>query len=381
MIKSFKVRLLPTPEQEQAMKQHAGASRFIYNYMLAEQKRRHEAGEKHLSAFDMNKLLTPLKKQEKYSWLNGVSNRMLTHSCADLSKAYDRFFKKLAKHPKFKSRKRSRTSFPVRETIYFKDGWVLVEKIGKVAYKTNYDLPQGKGHKFSNPRISNDNGKWVLTFGMECESQAPVLTDKPMGIDVGVKDLAVAAFGGEQIVFHNVNKSKRVRTLERKKRHVQKVISRKYRTNGSYAKTKGVERYERILKTIHYKLSCIRRNYIHQTTHALVSRLPHTVCVEDLNVTGMMKNRHLSKAIQDQGLGEFFRQMEYKCAWNGIELVKVGRFYPSSKTCSCCGEVKRDLKLSERTYKCPHCGLVIDRDYNAAINLMKYVASQERATA
>ena len=381
MIKSFKVRLLPTPDQEERMWQHVGASRFIYNYMLEEQMRRYEAGEKHLSAFDMNKLLTPLKKQDEYAWLNGVSNTTLKNSCADLSKAYDRFFTKLSRHPKFKSRKRSRASFPVRETAYFKNGCAYVEKIGKVAYKTNYDLPQGKGHKFINPRISNDNGKWILTFGMECESQAPILTDKPMGIDVGVKDLAVVAFGDEQIVFHNINKSKRVRTLERKKRHIQRAISRKYRTNGSYAKTKGIEKYERILKTINYKLACIRKDYIHQTTHALVSMLPRVVCVEDLNVIGMMKNRHLSKAIQDQSLGEFFRQMEYKCAWNGIELVKVGRFYPSSKTCSCCGEVKHDLKLSERTYKCPRCGLVIDRDYNAAINLMKYAGSQTRAAA
>ena len=310
-----------------------------------------------------------------------MSNTTLKNSCADLSKAYDRFFKKLSRRPKFKSRKRSRASFPVRETVYFKNGHVHIEKIGKVAYKTNYDLPQGRGHRFSNPRISNDNGKWILTLGIECESQAPILTDNPMGIDVGVKDLAVVAFGDEQVVFHNINKSKRVRTLERKKRHIQKVISRKYRTNGSYAKTKGIEKYERILKTINYRLACIRKDYIHQTTHTLVSMLPRVVCVEDLNVIGMMKNRHLSRAIQDQCLGEFFRQMEYKCAWNGIELVKVGRFYPSSKTCSCCGEVKHDLKLSERTYKCPHCGLVINRDYNAAINLMKYADSQTRAAA
>lgn len=381
MIKSFKVRLLPTPEQGGKLWQHVGASRFIYNYMLAEQMRRYEAGEKHLSSFGMNNLLMPLKQIDEYSWLRSISHATLQRSCADLSKAYDRFFKKLSRFPKFKSRKRSRVSFPVRETVYFKNGCVHVEKIGKVAYKTNYDLPQGRGYKFSNPRIFNDNGKWILTFGIECESQAPILTDKPMGIDVGVKDLAVVAFGDEQIVFHNINKSKRIRTLERKKRHVSRVISRKYRTNGSYAKTKGIEKYERILKTINYRLACIRKDYIHQTTHTLVSMLPRVVCVEDLNVIGMMKNRHLSRAIQDQCLGEFFRQMEYKCAWNGIELVKVGRFYPSSKTCSCCGEVKHDLRLSERTYKCPHCGLVIDRDYNAAINLMKYADSQTRAAA
>ena len=381
MIKSFKVRLLPTPEQEQKMWQHAGASRFIYNYMLAEQKRRYETGEKHLSAFDMHKLLTPLKKQEELSWLNTVSNKVLQRSCADLATAYKNFFQKRARFPRFKSRKRSRVSFPICESVYFLGNKVHIEKIDKVAYKTNYDIPEGRGIKFSNPRISNDNGKWILTFGMECENQAPVLTDKPMGIDVGVKDLATVAFGDDCIVFHNINKSKRVRKLEAKKRKIQRIISRKYRTNGNYSKTKGVMKYERILRTVNYKLSNIRRNYLHQVTHALVSMLPAVVCVEDLNVTGMMKNRHLSKAIQDQGLGEFFRQMQYKCEWNGIELVKVGRFYPSSKTCSCCGTVKQDLKLSERTYKCPVCGLEIDRDYNAAVNLMRYAAHAERAVA
>ena len=353
----------------------------MYNYMLDLQKKRYEAGGKHLSAFSMIKLITPLKKQPGYEWLCGVSNGTLQRTCQDLSRAYENFFSKRAKFPKFKSRKRSRASYPVKETVYFIDGKTHIEKIGKVVYQTNYDLPQGRGHKFSNPRISNDNGKWILTVGIECESQAPELTDKPMGIDVGVKDLAIVAFGEDHIVFHNINKSKRVRNLNRKKRKVQRAISRKYRTNGSYAKTKGIEKYERILKTIHYKLANIRSNYIHQTTHKLVSMLPKVVCVEDLNVKGMMKNHHLSKAIQEQCLGEFLRQMEYKCAWSGIELVKVDRFYPSSKTCSCCGEIKKDLKLSDRTYVCPHCGLVIDRDYNAALNLMKHAASQVRAAA
>lgn len=168
--------------------------------------------------------------------------------------------------------------------------------------------------------------------------------------------------------------------------------------NGAYATVWGVEpgktdRYQQV------RLSTSRKNKktgqfeqdfsgfcrfignANEAANKLVSMLPKAVCVEDLNVTGMMKNHHLSKAIQEQCLGEFLRQMEYKCAWNGIELVKVDRFYPSSKTCSCCGEIKRDLKLSDRTYVCPHCGLVIDRDYNAALNLMKYAVSQVRAAA
>ena len=145
-----------------------------------------------------------------------MSNTSLQIACQDLDKAYKSFFKKQSGFPKFKSRKRSKSNFPTRETIYFKDGKVTIEKLGKVKYKTDFDLPQGRDAKFSNPRISFVNGKWILTFGMECENQAPELTEKKVGIDLGVKDLAVVAIDDESIVFHNINKSQRVRRLKRK---------------------------------------------------------------------------------------------------------------------------------------------------------------------
>ena len=168
-----------------------------------------------------------------------------------------------------------------------------------------------------------------------------------------------------------------MRSLEHRIIHLQRTISRKYEANRvgkRYMKTNNILRCEDELRRLRARQSDIRSNYIHQTTHALVSMLPSRVVMEDLNVQGMMKNRHLSKAVQQQCFYEFFRQMQYKCAWNGIELVVADRFYPSSKTCSCCGTIKSDLKLSDRTYVCPHCGAVIDRDYNAAINLMRYAA-------
>ena len=386
MIRTLKIRLLPTPEQEQVFWNHIGAARFIYNYMLAEQIRRREAGEEHMSAFDMSKLLTQLKKQDEYLWLNDVSNRTLQRSCADIDVAYENFFTGRARFPRFKSRKRSKPSFPAREDVgalWFSKTYVQISKIGKVSYQTNYDIPLGRECKFSNPRVQfvKASGKWILTVSVERESQAPVLTNKPMGIDVGVKDLAIVAFGDEQFVFHNINKSKRVRTLERKQRHIQRTIDRKYRTNGSYEKTRQIEKYERILRDIHFRLTNIRSDYTHKTTHTLVSMLPQTVVMEDLNVSGMMKNRHLAKAIQDQRLSEFICQMQYKCKERGIEFVQASRFYPSSKTCSNCGAIKRDLKLSERTFVCPECGLYIDRDYNAALNLMRYASTPERLAA
>lgn len=374
MIKSFKIRIYPTKAQEALIWKHIGSCRYIWNWMLAKQEELYAAGEKHLSSFDMIKLLTPLKNDGEHGWLYDVSNASLQTVCRDLQKAYDKFFKKISRHPKFKSRKRSKVSYPVRQTIWFSGKLVKIEKLGKVKFKTDFTFPEGQGNKFWNPRITNRNGKWLLSFGMECENQAPKLTDMSMGIDLGIKDLAIAECNG-QIVFHNINKSKKMKELCKKQKHLQRSISRKYEANKQgkkYIKTKNIERLENKLRKLYCHISNIRQNYIHQCTHALVSLLPSRVVMEDLNITGMMKNRHLARAIQEQCLYEFIRQMRYKCEWNGIEFIQAERFYPSSKTCSCCGNIKRDLKLSDRIYKCDICGLKIDRDYNAAINLSKY---------
>ena len=376
MIKSFKIRIYPTKAQEELIWKHIGSCRYIWNWMLAKQEELYAAGEKHLSDFDMIRLITPLKNDGEHEWLYEVSNASLQIVCRDLQKAYKCFFKKLSGFPKFKSRKRSKLSYPVcANRFYFVDNnMVQIQKLGKVRYKTDFNLPLDKEHKFSNPRITNRNGKWLLSFGMECENQTPKLTDMSMGIDLGVKDLAIAECNG-QIVFHNINKSKKMKELCKKQKHLQRSISRKYEANKQgqkYIKTKNIERLENKLRKLYCHISNIRQNYIHQCTHSLVSLLPSRVVMEDLNITGMMKNRHLARAIQEQCLYEFIRQMRYKCEWNGIEFVQANRFYPSSKTCSCCGNIKRELKLSDRTYKCDICGLTIDRDYNAAINLSKY---------
>lgn len=376
MIKSYKIRLYPTAEQEQKMWQHIGACRYIWNYMLDLQEQRYKNGEKHLSGFDTMKHLTLLKQEEERLWLKSISTTSLQRVCSDLAEAYSRFFKKQSGFPKLKSRKRSKANYPVRcNGLWFSETYAHIEKIGKVAYKTDRELPLGRGNKFTNPRVAYINGKCMLSFGIECENQAPVLTDKPMGIDLGIKETMTVAFGDEQIVFHNINKSKTIRILKKQMKHLQRSISRKYEANrqgNKHIKTKNIERLEEKLKRIHTRLTNIHSNYIHQCTHKLVSLLPSKVVMEDLNVQGMMKNRHLSKAIQEQCFYEIIRQMKYKCEWNGIPFHQVGRFYPSSKTCSCCGHIKSDLKLSDRTYTCSECGTVIDRDLNAAINLQRY---------
>jgi putative transposase len=380
MIKSYKIRLLPTPEQEQLLWKHAGAARFIWNWALDYQQRWYELGERHLSAYDMIYNLPKIKKLEEYAWLKEVSNSMLVTIMLDLEKTYQGFFKRGNGFPKFKTKKRSIPKFPICPSrFYIRDCTAQIQKLGKVKFQTNYTIPEKT--KYVNPRIKYVNGKWMLSFGIECETQARELTDKTIGVDLGIKKLAVASHGDECIEFNNINKSKRVRNLEHKLKHLQRNLSRKYRTNGNYEKTNAVVKLDAQIAEIYYKLSNIRKNYIHQTTHKLVELLPKKVVMEDLNIAGMMKNRHLSKAIANQCLFEFIRQMRYKCEWNGIEFVQADRFFPSSKTCSECGVIKKDLKLKDRTYVCNECFLEIDRDYNAAINLARYTDKLETAVA
>ncbi len=344
--------------------------------MLNKQQEVREQSGKHLSAFDMINLLKPLKNDGEHEWLYNVSSASLQIVCQDLQKAYDKFFKKTSGFPKFKSRKYSKPSYPIRQNIWFAGNIVTIEKLGKIRFKTSFTFSEGRGRKFSNPRITNQNGKWILSFGMECENQALQLTDTSMGIDLGIKDLAIVENDGNKIVFYNINKSKKMKRLIKKQKYIQRSISRKYEANKQgkkYIKTKNIERLEEKYRHISAHITNIRENYIHQCTHKLISLLPKRIVMEDLNVSGMMKNRHLSRAIQEQKWYEFIRQMKYKSEWAGIEFVQVSRFYPSSKTCSYCGNVKKDLKLSDRTYICNMCGAVIDRDYNAAINLSRYV--------
>lgn len=377
MIKTYRIRLYPTKEQENLMWQHIGTCRYVWNWMLAKQEELYKQGEKHLSAFSMIKLLTPLKKDGKHEWLYEVSNTSCQIICQDLDKAYKEFFAKRRGFPRFKSRKRSKPSFPVcnEKLRIVSDSIMQIQKLGRVKCRIDNRLNADAIYKFSNARITYKNGKCIMTVGIESENQAPELTDKSMGIDLGVKDSAIVAFGSEQIVFPNINKGRQVRLLKKRIKHLQRSVSRKYEVNKTgkkYNKTKNIERCEDKLRKLHERLSNIRTNYIHQSTSKLIKLLPCRVVMEDLNVTGMMKNKHLSKAVQEQCLSEWIRQMQYKCAWNGIEFVQANRFYPSSKTCSNCGCIKHNLKLSDRIFVCNECGFTIDRDYQAALNLMRY---------
>lgn len=387
MIRSVKVRIFPTPEQETRIWKHIHACRFMWNYMLNLQNERQKSGEPFLRHYDMNYLLPVLKKQEGYEWLAEVSHASLQAICGDLNKAYKMFWKGLKRHPKFKSKKTARPCYPVRCTkgsFYFRDGFLQIEGLGKVKYSTNYLVPQGRDVKFHNPRIFYNyaNGKWMVGFGLDYENQVVDLTDSAMGIDLGVKSLATVSFADSCLVFGSINKSAKIRRLKKKLNYIDHVIARKrnyYKKehpHGELIKSKALLKYEQIRRELFYKISCIRTNYTHNITAQLVAMRPAAVVMEDLSVRDMQRNRSLSKAVGEQNFSMFIQQMQYKCEYWGISFLKADRYYPSSKICSKCGNVKSVLSLKERTYVCECCGEVIDRDYNAAKNLQRLAQAQ-----
>ena len=349
--------------------------------MIEVQKENYKNGEKYISKFSMIKLIPSIKKE--YDWLNEVSISSLQLICKDVNTAYSRFFKKISNYPKFKSKKMSKLSYPVCcDRFYFKNGKVQIQKLGKVKYKADYkNLNLEKLSKFSNVRISNENDKWILTFSIECENQVIVEKNGNLGIDLGVGRLAVVSHNGKKLTYSNINKSKRVRKLTSKLKHVQRVISRKYEVGNKlndkkYQKTNQILKYEKLAKRIHRKISNIRKDQRHKITRELVNLNPAVVIMEDLNVKGMMKNKHLSRSITEMGFYDFIHTMKYKCEESGIKFIQANRFFPSSKTCSQCGCIHKTLKLSDRIFECPSCGFTTDRDFNAAMNLERYFDSQ-----
>ena len=382
MIKSIKVRLLPNNKQLTKLFQYAGCGRFAYNWAIAREQENHKLGNKFLSDNELRKEFTQLKKQENYKWLNKISNNVTKQAIKDACNSYKRFFKGKSKHPKFKSKKHSKQSFYQDNVkIRFTDTHVKVEGFTmshrKNKQKLNWIKLCEKGRiptncKYMNPRITYDGLYWWVSVSIDTEND----TNSPpnnegIGIDLGLKDLAICSDGN---TYKNINKTNKVKKLEKKKRRLQRSISRRYNINKKgvrYEKTSNIIKREKELLKLSRRLTNIRRNHLHQITSEIVKRKPSFICIEDLNVSGMMKNKHLSKAIQQQGFYEFRRQIEYKSDWNNITVIVTDRYFPSSKLCSCCGEIKKDLKLSDRIYQC-ECGNIIDRDYQASLNLKQY---------
>ena len=373
MIKSVKIRLSPTKEQEELMFQSVGIARFAYNWGLSKWEEMYKEGIKPSKTKIRKEFNNSIRKNDDFKWLYNVSGQITAQAFADLEDAYKNFFDGLAQRPKFKNKKKSKKSFYVRyDAIKFSNNRVNIEKIGKVKYSSNYKIP--KLDKYTNPRCHFDGKYWYLTFGFEHgESQASLNEDLSIGIDLGISHLAIVNHLDKPI--KNINKSKEVRRLKKKLKRLQRQVSRKYEMNkkgSKFVKTNNIIKLERQIKLVHRRLNNIRNNHIHQTTSKIIKLNPYRVVMEDLNVSGMMKNKHLAEKIAEQKFYEFKRQMKYKCEFNKIEFFEADRWYPSSKACSCCKNIKKDLKLSDRTYNCNVCGLVIDRDKNASINLGNY---------
>ena len=383
MIKSIKIRLNPNNKQLTKLFQYAGCARFAYNWAISREEENHKQGNQFLSDMDLRKEFTQLKKLKEYKWLNEVSNNVTKQAIKDACNAYKNFFKGQCKFPKFKSRKYSTPSFYQDNVqIKFTENHVKVEGFSMSKKQNKQKLNWIKlcekkkiptDCKYLNPRFTYDGLYWYVSVSIEVDdnTENTLPSNEGIGIDLGIKDLAVCSDGN---TYKNINKTQKIKKLEKKKRRLQRSVSRRYNKNkngDNYCKTNNIIKREKELLKIIKHLTNIRQNYLHQTTSEIIKRKPSFICIEDLNVSGMMKNRHLSEAIQQQGLYEFRRQIEYKAKWNNIPVIIADRFFPSSKMCSCCGHIKKDLKLSDRIYKCG-CGNIINRDFQASLNLKKY---------
>ena len=379
MIKTIRVMLIPNNKQKTKLFQYANTARFAYNWALGKEQENYKNGGKFISDGDLRKEFTQLKKTNDYFWLNNVSNNVTKQAIKDACEAYRNFFKGYTKFPRFKSKKHSVPKFYQDNLkIQFTDTHVKVEGFAnskkKNRQKLNWIRLAEYGRiptdcKYYNPRIKYDGLNWWITVGVDCKPINNISKTNGVGIDLGIKDLAICSDGN---TYKNINKTKKVKQLEKRKRRLQRSLSRKYELNkkgGRYCKTSNIIKSEKELLKLNRRLTNIRHNYIHQTTSEIIQRKPSYITIEDLNVKGMMKNKHISKSVQQQCLYEVARQLKYKCSWNGIELRQVSRWYPSSKKCHECGYINKELKLYHRTYKCPICGYVEDRDYNASLNL------------
>ena len=390
-----KIRLLPTKDQEILFWKSVGVARWSYNYFLSESFRVYQewladnSKPKHISEMEVRKYINNVLKKTTHTWLKEVGSNVMKQGVKDASESLKRFFNKTSNYPKFKSKKRSKPSFYVNyESLKRTPNGFHGERIGVV--KTRESLPKiSKCQKYVNPRITYDGKFWFLSVSYKVELKQVKLTDEKIGIDVGLKDLAIVSNSNNSSSYtkkyRNINKGYRIKLLEKRLKRSQRRLSRKILNNiESYGKNrvptytkhledcKNIQKQKHIIQTLYRKLSNIRTNYIHQVTTAIVKNKPSRIVLEDLNIRGLVRNKHLSKSISDSKWFEFRRQIEYKAELYGIEVVVADRWYPSSKTCSCCGNIKKDLKLSDRVYRCIECGLMIDRDVNASINLARY---------
>ena len=314
-----------------------------------------------------------LPQHEELSWIKEVSSKSVKQSIANAYNAYQRFFKKQSKFPKFKKKGKSDVKMyfvktDTKAVIYCERHRIKIPTLGWVRLKEKGYIPTTKsGLVIRSGTVSKKAGRYYVSVLVDVpQKDVEKTTNQGIGIDLGVKDLAICS---DKQVFENINKNKEIKRLEKKLKREQRSLSRMYenKKKGESAQ-KNIQKQKRKVQKIHHRLDNIRTDYINKTIFKIVKTKPSYITIEDLNISGMMKNRHLSKAISQQKLYEFRTKLTNKCHQNNIELRIVDRWFPSSKICNCCGNIKKDLKLSDRTYICI-CGYIADRDYNASLNL------------
>ncbi|MGE7914458.1 RNA-guided endonuclease InsQ/TnpB family protein, partial [Lysinibacillus xylanilyticus] len=346
MILATKIRLKPTKEQEVLFWKSAGTARWAYNYFLDESERIYNTENRTVKEGEVRKKINNELKPSTHKWLKEVGSNVMKQAVKDADIARKRWFEGTTEKPRFKSRRRSKVSFYVNyESLKRTNEGFRGEKIGSV--KTCNELPKlKKGQKYSNPRISFDGRNWFLSIGYEQEFDQHDLTGESLGIDVGIEKLAVCSDGEFK---ENINKTKEVKRLERKLKREQRQLARKLEANTKsknrkpiyktpLKNMKNIQKQNIAIRNLYKRLNDIRTNHLHQCSNEIVKTKPSRIVMEHLNVKGMMKNKHLAKAVAGQKLYEFKRQIQYKCEKFGIEFVEADRWFPSSKTCSSCGQ-------------------------------------------
>jgi putative transposase len=355
MLKSYKYKINPNEEQKVLLNKHFGSIRFIYNHFLNERKREYETNKQTLNYYDNAKSLTELKKQEEYSWLNEVNSQSLQVSLKNLDDAYNGFFKKRTKFPKFKS-KHTKNSFKVPQGVKLEDGKLRIRK-----FKEPIDIILHRTFSgiIKQCTISKTpTNEYFVSILVETTHTATPKTGKSIGIDLGLKDFVITSDG------YKYKNNRYTKTYQTKLKKAQQHLSRKKKGSNSYQKQKL--KVARIYK----KITNSRLNNLHKVSTELIKKYD-TIILEDLNIKGMIKNHKLAKHIADASWSNFITLLTYKAEWNDKQIVKIDRFFPSSKTCNCCGYINQNLKLDVREWTCPSCGTKLDRDLNASKNILK----------
>ena len=375
MLKSFKTEINPTEEQKTKIRKTIGTCRFIYNFYLAHNKKLHEDGKKFMSSNKFRIWLNNeyLPQHPEYSWIKEAYSKAVTQSVNNGQTAFTRFFNHESAFPNFKKKGKSDVKmYFVKNNpkdCHCERHRIKIPSLGWVRIKEKGYIPTTKdGYVIKSGSVSIKADRYYVSVLVEVSDNKTINHfDEGIGIDLGLKDFAIVSNGR---TYQNINKSAKLKKLERQLIREQRCLSRKYENlkKGDATQRANIQKQKLKVQKLHHRIDTIRTDYINKTIAEMVKIKPSYITIEDLNVKGMMKNRHLSKAVASQKFYEFRAKLLDKCNESGIELRVVDRWYPSSKTCHCCGSIKKDLKLSDRIFKC-RCGSIEDRDFNAALNL------------